>query len=300
MSSKYPLLEALIQESKGTKPLGVVFPLSEPALETVTQLREQSLCAPVLIGPQEQIALLAKKMGVDISGIQIVDTPNNPIEAAQTAVAMAKAGALAALMKGSLHTEDLMGPVVSKEGLRTARRTSHLFLFELSSYHKLIGISDCVVNIAPTVEHKKHILLNSLDALAKIGINQAKVAIIAATEVVNPSMQATVDAKTLVDLQRDDAFFPGALIEGPFGFDNAISASSAKTKGIDSMVSGDPDLLLAPDLQAGNILYKSLIYMAGAECAGAILGTSVPIILTSRSDSVFSRVASTALALRLA
>lgn len=300
MSSKYPLLEALIQESKGTKSLGVVFPLSEPALETVTQLREHSLCAPVLIGPREQIALLAKKMGVDINGIQIVDTPNNPIEAAQTAVAMAKAGALAALMKGSLHTEDLMGPVVSKEGLRTARRTSHLFLFELSSYHKLIGISDCVVNIAPTVEHKKHILLNSLDALAKIGINQAKVAIIAATEVVNPSMQATVDAKTLVDLQRDDAFFPGALIEGPFGFDNAISATSAKTKGVDSMVSGDPDLLLAPDLQAGNILYKSLIYMAGAECAGAILGTSVPIILTSRSDSVFSRVASTALALRLA
>lgn len=300
MAPRYPLLQKLINESKGSKRLGIVFPLSEPALETAVQIREQALCAPVFIGPKDQITLLAKKLSIDIHGIEIVDTPNNPVEAAQVAVTLSKSGALTALMKGSLHTEDLMGPVVSKEGLRTTRRTSHLFLFELGNYHKLIGISDCVVNIAPTVEHKKHILLNSLDALAKIGINKAKVAIIAATEVVNPSMQATVDAKTLVDLQRDEPFFPGALIEGPFGFDNAISAASAKTKGIDSMVSGDPDLLLAPDLQAGNILYKSLIYMAGAECAGAILGTSVPIILTSRSDSVFSRVASTALALRLA
>ncbi|MDP3620323.1 MAG: bifunctional enoyl-CoA hydratase/phosphate acetyltransferase [Polynucleobacter sp.] len=300
MSTKYPLLETLIHGSKGTKPLGVVFPLSEPALETVTQLREYSLCAPILIGPQEQITFLARKMGVDIDGIQIIDTPNDPVAAATIAVAMAKAGELAALMKGSLHTEDLMGPVVGKDGLRTARRTSHLFLFELSSYHKLIGISDCVVNIAPTAEHKKHILLNSLDALAKLGVAQPKVAILAATEVVNPAMQATLDAKLLVDAQRDAPFFPGALIEGPFGFDNAISATSAKTKGIQSVVSGDPDLLLAPDLQAGNILYKSLVYMAGAECAGAILGAAVPIILTSRSDSVFSRVASTALAMRLA
>lgn len=300
MAHQYPLLQALINESKGNKPLGVVFPLSEPALETVTALRRHSLCAPILIGPQEQIALLTKQMGIDIDGIEIIDTPNNPIEAAKIAVAMAKAGALAALMKGSLHTEDLMGPVVGKDGLRTARRTSHLFLFELNTYHKLIGISDCVVNIAPTAEHKKHILLNSLDALTKLGITNPKVAILAATEVVNPAMQATLDAKLLVDAQRDEPFFPGALIEGPFGFDNAISAASAKTKGIQSTVSGDPDLLLAPDLQAGNILYKSLIYMAGGECAGAVLGAAVPIILTSRSDSVFSRVASTALALRLA
>lgn len=300
MTTKYPLLEALIHNSKGKKPLGVVFPLSEPALETVTQLRGHSICTPILIGPKEQITQLAKKIDFDIDGTQIIDTPNSPIEAAKIAVAMAKTGELAALMKGSLHTEDLMGPVVGKDGLRTSRRTSHLFLFELSSYHKLIGISDCVVNIAPTAEHKKHILLNSLDALKKLGIMNPKVAILAATEVVNPAMQATLDAEILVDLQQQDPFFPGALIEGPFGFDNAISAASAKTKGIHSMVSGDPDLLLAPDLQAGNILYKSLVYMAGAECAGAILGATVPVILTSRSDSVFSRVASTALAMRLA
>lgn len=300
MAHPFPLLQDLINNAKGTKPLGVVFPLSEPSLETVVELRKHALCTPILIGPRENIVLLAKQHSFDIDGIEIIDTPNNPVEAAKVAVEMSKAGKLAALMKGSLHTEDLMGPVVGKGGLRTARRTSHIFLFELSSYHKLIGISDCVVNIAPTVEHKKHILLNSLDALAKLGIHQAKVAIIAATEVVNPAMQATTDAKILVDLQRTEPFFPGALIEGPFGFDNALSAASAKTKGIDSAVSGDPDLLLAPDLQAGNILYKSLIYMAGAECAGTILGTTVPIILTSRSDSVFSRVASTALAMRLA
>ena len=300
MLEKYPRLNLLIKESQGQKRLGVVFPLNEPSLETVAQLQKYALCTPVLIGPKLEIDALAERMSLQLDGIEIMDTPNDPIAAAKTAVTLAKSGDLSALMKGSLHTEDLMGPVVGKDGLRTNRRTSHIFLFELPSYHKLLGISDCVVNIAPSIEHKKDILLNSLEALFKLGITKPKVAIVAATEVVNPAMQATLDAKMLVDLQQNNAFFSGALIEGPFGFDNAISASSAATKGIQSAVSGDPDLLLVPDLGAGNILYKSLVYMAGAECAGVILGTAVPIILTSRSDSVFSRVASTALAMRLA
>ena len=241
---KYPLLEKMIEEAKSNLPLGVVYPLSAPALETVIDLVNKQLCTPILIGPEDQIRELAGANGFLLDGIQIVDTPQDPILATQKAVEMVKEGKLAVLMKGSLHTEDLMGPIVSRTGLRTERRTSHLFLFELDRYPKLLGVSDCVVNIAPNADQKIQILKSSLEALNKLGIH--------------------------------------------------------KTKGIDSRVAGDPDLLLVPDLQVGNILYKSLVYMAGAECAGTILGATVPIILTSRSDSVFSRVASTAMAILLA
>ena len=298
--TKFPLLGKLIETSKSSLPLGVVYPLSKPSLETATDLLEKELCIPILIGPENQIQKLAEEEGIPISHLQIINTPNDPVAASQKAVELVKAGKLAAIMKGSLHTEDLMGSIVRKDGLRTNRRTSHLFLFELAAYPKLLGISDCVVNISPDRNQKQQILLNSLEAMEKLGIKDRKVAIIAATEMVNTAMQATLDAKTIVDHHLENFIFPNTLIEGPFGFDNAISAISARTKGIASKVAGNPDLLLVPDLQVGNILYKSLVYMAGAECAGTILGAQVPIILTSRSDSVFSRVASTAMAIRLA
>jgi phosphotransacetylase len=290
----------MIGEAKGDLPLGVVYPLSAPALETVFDLIKRQLCTPILIGPKKEIEELAAREEFRLDGIEIVDTPNDPILATRKAVEMVKEGKLAALMKGSLHTEDLMGPIVSRDGLRTDRRTSHLFLFELERYPKLLGISDCVVNIAPNATQKIQILKSSLEALSKLGIKRAKVAIIAATEVVNPNMQATTDAKEIVDAHAINPIHADTIIEGPFGFDNAISAESAKTKGIKSAVAGDPDLLIVPDLQVGNILYKSLIYMAGAECAGTVLGAQVPIILTSRADSVFSRVASCAMAIVLA
>jgi phosphate acetyltransferase/phosphate butyryltransferase len=297
---QYSLLEKMIEEAKSDLPLGVVYPLSAPALETVFELIKKQLCTPILIGPKDLILELATKEKFSLSGIEIINTPNDPIVAAKKAVEMVKQGKLAVLMKGSLHTEDLMGPIVQRDGLRTDRRTSHLFLFELKHYPKLLGISDCVVNIAPNASQKIQILKSSLEALNKLGVANVKVAIIAATEVVNPAMQATTDAKEIVDTHAVNPIHPSTIIEGPFGFDNAISIHSAKTKGIYSKVAGDPDLLLVPDLQVGNILYKSLVYMAGAECAGAILGAQVPIILTSRSDSVFSRVASTAMAILLA
>jgi phosphate acetyltransferase len=297
---QYPLLEKMIGEAKSDLPLGLVYPLSAPALETVFELVKRELCTPILIGPKDLILELATKEKLSLDGIEIINTPNDPILAAKKAVAMVKEGKLAVLMKGSLHTEDLMGPIVQRDGLRTDRRTSHLFLFELKHYPKLLGISDCVVNIAPNASQKIQILKSSLEALNKLGVANAKVAIIAATEVVNPAMQATIDAKEIIDSHAANPIHPSTMIEGPFGFDNAISIHSAKTKGIDSKVAGDPDLLLVPDLQVGNILYKSLVYMAGAECAGTILGAQVPIILTSRSDSVFSRVASTAMAILLA
>lgn len=290
----------MIAKAQSDLPLGVVYPLSVPALETVFELIKRKLCTPILIGPSKEITALALAERLSLEGIQIIDTPNDPILATQKAVEMVKAGLLAVLMKGSLHTEDLMGPIVSRDGLRTDRRTSHLFLFELDNYPKLLGISDCVVNIAPNAAQKIQILKSSLEALNKLGIADPKVAIIAATEVVNPAMQATTDAKEIVDTHHAKAIYPAAMIEGPVGFDNAISLASAKIKGIHSKVAGNPDLLLVPDLQVGNILYKSLVYMAKAECAGTILGAQVPIILTSRSDSVFSRVASSAMAILLA
>jgi len=297
---KYPLLEKLIEESKSTLPLGVVYPLSSPALETVFELIKKELCVPILIGPKVRIQELAMKEGLSLAGLEIVDTPDDPIEATKKAVEMVKDRKLAVLMKGSLHTEDLMGPIVSRDGLRTKKRISHLFLFELPHYHKLLGVTDGVVNISPNAIQKREILRNSLEAFHKIGIDSVKVAIIAATEVVNPAMISTVEAKEIVDAHLADPISPNTIIEGPFGFDNAISAESAKTKGISSKVSGDPDLLLMPDLQVGNILYKSFVYVAGGECAGTVLGAQVPITLTSRSDSVFSRIASTAMAIRLA
>jgi phosphate acetyltransferase/phosphate butyryltransferase len=297
---KYPLLEKMIEEAKSDLPLGVVYPLSAPALETIFELIKRQLGKPILIGPKDLLLELAAKEKLSLDGIEVINTPNDPILAAKKAVEMVKEGKLAVLMKGSLHTEDLMGPIVQRDGLRTDRRTSHLFLFELKHYPKPLGISDCVVNIAPNASQKIQILKSSLEALNKLGVANPKVAIIAATEVVNPAMQATTDAKEIVNTHAANPIHPSTMIEGPFGFDNAISIHSAKTKGIDSKVAGDPDLLLAPDLQVGNILYKSLVYMAGAECAGTILGAQVPIILTSRSDSVFSRVASTAMAILLA
>ena len=296
----YPHLQQLIDGVKTQTKLGVVYPLSIPALETVAHIVAHQLCIPVLIGPEEKIQQLAKDAQINLAGIEIINTSSDPIEAAKKSVQLTREGVFGALMKGSLHTEELMASVVSRDGLRTQSRISHLFLFDITTYPKLLGISDCVVNIAPDLAQKKHILRNSLEALERLDIKHAKVAIVAATEVVNPAMPATTDAHALVEEHRHDAIYTGALIEGPFGFDNAISAVSARTKGIASSVSGDPDLILVPDLQVGNILYKALVYLGGAECAGVILGASVPIILTSRSDSIFSRLASTALALHLA
>ena len=297
---KYPRLQQLIDGVKTQQKLGVVYPLSAPSLETVALITQHRLCVPILIGPQQKILQLAQQKQIQLDGVEIVDTVDDPIVAAKKSVELVRSGIFSALMKGSLHTEELMGPVVSRDGLRTQNRISHLFIFDIATYPKLLGISDCVVNITPDVKQKKHILRNSLDALAKLKIKSAKVAIVAATEVINPAMQATIDAKELVEHHRINPIFPNAMIEGPFGFDNAISSLSAKTKGIVSDVSGDPDLILVPDLQVGNILYKALVYLGGAECAGVVLGASVPIILTSRSDSVFSRIASTALAMQLA
>ena len=195
-------------------------------------------------------------------------------------------------MKGSLHTDELMAAVVAREaGLRGDKRITHAFVFDLPRYHKLLALADCVVNIAPRLEVKRDILTNALGLLRALGVQQPKVGIVAAVETVNPHIPATLDAQTLCGEDWGDA-----IVEGPFGFDNAISAEAARIKGLKSRVAGDPDLLLLPDLNAANILYKSFVYIGGGECAGLVLGAKVPVVLTSRADSVLARLASVALA----
>ncbi len=276
--------------------VGVVYPCDVLALDAAQHIAAAGIARPILIGPRDLIEAAADQAGVALSAFEIIDTGPVATEAALRATALARSGALAALMKGSLHTDELMSAVVHRSsGLRTASRISHAFLFDLPRYHKLIALADCVVNIAPDLKTKHDIIGNAVRLLQALGIEQPKVGIVAAVESVNPSIPATLDAQALVASAQALAW-PGALVEGPFGFDNAFSAEAARIKQMDSQVAGDADLLIMPDLNAGNMLYKSFNYVGGGDCAGLVLGASVPIVLTSRADSRQSRIASVALA----
>jgi phosphate acetyltransferase len=298
----WPRLAVLLDKAKlkGAAKTGVVFPMSEPSLSAACQAHRMGFIDAVLYGPKKQIVALAEKYKVVLTGIEIVDTDNDANRCAQLAVADCKSGHLQALMKGSLHTNELLGPVVARRtGLLTARRLSHSFVFDVPTYPKLLMLADAVVNIAPKIKSKFSIVQNAIDAAHKIGVSNPKVAILAAVEMVQENIPATTDAAALLQMAAEGKI-TGGILGGPFGFDNAVSKKAAQIKGIDSPVAGDADILIAPDLNAGNILYKSLIYMAGAECAGVVLGTSVPIVLTSRADSETCRIASCALASLLA
>jgi phosphate acetyltransferase len=295
---QFPRLQALIDAAIGAAGaadktrLGMVYPCDALALQAAQLIAAQGIARPVLVGPREAIARGAEKAQVDWRAFEHIDTAADPKAAAHDAALLARDGALAALMKGSLHTDELMHAVVARDaGLRTGRRVSHGFVFDLPRYHKLLGLADCVVNIAPRLEVKRDILANALGMLRKLGVQRPKVGIVAAVETVNPQIPATVDAQALCAEDWGDA-----IVEGPFGFDNAISAEAARIKGLQSRVAGDPDLLLLPDLNAANMLYKSFVYIGGGECAGLVLGAKVPVVLTSRADSVLARLASVALA----
>jgi phosphate acetyltransferase len=298
----WPRLAQLLERAryKGGVPTGVVYPLSEQALRAACDAHRWGLMQAVLYGPSDRIHELAVLYGIDLSAMEVVDTEDEPLVCAQQAVADCKSGVLKALMKGSLHTDQLLTAVVARHaGIRTRRRMSHMFVFDVPAYHKLLIVSDAVVNIAPSLKSKKSIVQNSINAALKLGIDNPKVAVLAAVESLHAAISATSDAAALVEMVHTGEI-TGGLLSGPLGFDNAVSAHAAKIKGIDSVVAGDADILIAPDLNAGNILYKSLIYMARAECAGVVLGTTVPVILTSRADSETSRIASCALASLLA
>ncbi|MGI9025592.1 MAG: bifunctional enoyl-CoA hydratase/phosphate acetyltransferase [Burkholderiaceae bacterium] len=276
--------------------IGLVYPCDALALDAARRIVESGIAQLVLIGPTDGIARAAGEAGVDASGFEVIATAASAREAAQRATALACDGAIGALMKGSLHTDELMSAVVHRTtGLRGEARISHAFLFDLPRYPKLLALADCVVNIAPNLQTKRDIIGNAVRLLQHLGIAHPKVAIVTAVETVNAAIPATLDAQALVALAQQGEW-PGAVVEGPFGFDNAISAEAARIKKMDSKVAGDADLMLMPDLNAGNMLYKSFNYIGGGDCAGLVLGARVPIVLTSRADSLQSRIASVALA----
>lgn len=303
-AATHPRLDDLVRRAReraADAPLRIalVYPCDSAAIDAAARIADAALAVPVLVGPHAAIARAAQAAGIDLARFEIVDsaeTEAGPAEAARRAVALVREGRVQVLMKGSLHTDELMSAVVDRaHGLRGTRRISHVFLFDLPRYPKLLGLADCVVNIAPDLKTKGDILGNAVDLLQALGIARPKVGILAAVESINPGIPATLDAQALVAMAREGAW-PGAWVEGPFGFDNAISAEAARIKKMESQVSGDADLLIVPDLNAGNMLYKSFNYLGGGECAGLVLGARVPIVLTSRADSVLARIASVALA----
>ncbi|MEO8248523.1 MAG: bifunctional enoyl-CoA hydratase/phosphate acetyltransferase [Burkholderiales bacterium] len=293
----HPRLQALVERARersatAAPAIGIVYACDALALDAASGIAREKIARPVLIGPRSKIERAAGDAQVDSKAFEIIETDDAPPEAAARATALARDGTVAALMKGSLHTDELMSAVVNKAtGLRTDRRISHAFLFDLPRYHKLLALADCVVNIAPDLKTKQHILANAIELLQRLGIAQPKVAIVAAVETVNPAIPATIDADALAKME-----WPNAMVEGPFGFDNAFSAEAARIKKIESQVAGDADLMLLPDLNSANMLYKSFNYVGGGDCAGLVLGAKVPIVLTSRADSIAARIASVALA----
>lgn len=298
----WPRLATLLARAhqQGGARTGVVFPLSVPALRAACEAHRLGVVEAVLYAPASRLAAMAKTANIDISAVEVIDTPDDPAACARAAVTDARQGTLSALMKGSLHTDELLSAVVAREtGLRTEQRISHAFVFDVPTYHKLVMVADAVVNVAPDLKAKQSIVQNAINAAHRLGIAAPKVALLAAIETVQAGNTATRDAAELTAMGRDGQL-TGGIVAGPFGFDNAISAQAATIKGITSSVAGDADILIAPDLNAGNILYKALVYLARAECAGVVLGARVPIILTSRADSETCRIASCAMASLLA
>ncbi|MEW9612434.1 bifunctional enoyl-CoA hydratase/phosphate acetyltransferase [Shinella sp. S4-D37] len=273
----------------------IVHPCSAAAIAGALEAREAGLLDPILVGPEGKIRAAAEAAQVSLDGIEIVPVAHSHA-AADRAVELAVAGNVSVLVKGSLHTDELLGAIVAPgSGLRTERRISHVYAMDIPAYDKPLIVTDAAINIQPTLEHKRDICQNAIDLLHRLGLEKPKVAVLAAVETVNPKMPATLDAAAL-SVMAARGQITGASVDGPLAFDNAISVDAARTKGIVSPVAGKADILLVPDLEAGNMLAKQLIYFAGATAAGLVLGARVPIVLTSRADPLSARIASAALA----
>jgi phosphotransacetylase len=285
--------ERLLSRCEGLAPVptAVAHPCEATALTGAVEAATRGLIVPLLVGPAAKIAEIAAESKVDIRGLEIVDVPHSHASA-KKAVDLIREGKAEILMKGSLHTDELMSAIVSREGgLRTGRRISHVFIMDVPTYHKVLIVTDAAINIAPTLEDKVDIVQNAIDLAVSLGLEKPKVAILCAVETVTSKMPATLDAAALCKM-AERGQITGGILDGPLAFDNAINKQAAETKGIKSAVAGDPDILLAPDLEAGNILAKQLSFLANADSAGMVLGAKVPVILTSRADSVRSRIAS--------
>jgi phosphate acetyltransferase len=290
--------EALLARCRSLEPIptAVAHPCEATALSGAVEAAGQKLIVPILVGPAAKVKAVADSAGIDLRGFRIVDAPHSHASA-DKAVELVRQGEAELLMKGSLHTDELMAAVVAREGgLRTQRRISHVFVMDVPTYHKVLLVTDGAINIAPTLEDKVDICQNAIDLAIALGRDRPKVAILAAVETVTTKMPATIDAAALCKM-AERGQITGGILDGPLAFDNAISREAAEIKGIRSEVAGDPDILLAPDLEAGNILAKQLIFLANADSAGLVLGARVPVVLTSRADSVRSRIASCAVAM---
>jgi len=290
--------EALLERCRGFEPIptAVAHPCEESALAGALEAADKGLIIPILVGPKARIEETARKAGVSLGKTQVIDTPHSHASAGK-AVELVREGRAELLMKGSLHTDELLAAVVAREdGLRTERRISHAFIMDVPTYHKVLIITDGAINIAPTLEEKADICRNAVDLAMTLGVERPKVAILAAVETVTSKMPATIDAACLCKMS-DRGQIQGGVFDGPLAFDNAINKEAARIKGIRSEVAGDADILIAPDLESGNILAKQLVFLGGADSAGLVLGARVPIILTSRADSVRSRIASCGVAM---
>ena len=276
-------------------PAAVVHPVDGRSLAGAAQAARETLIEPILVGPEAKIRAAAQDAGQDIDGFQIVDAPHSHAAAA-AAVRLVREGQAQALMKGALHTDEVMSAVIDADtGLRTERRVSHVFVMDVATYPKLLLITDAAINIYPTLDDKRDIVQNAIDLGRALGIEAPKVAILSAVETVYPKIPSTVEAAALCKM-ADRGQITGGILDGPLAFDNAISVEAAEAKGITSAVAGDADILMVPDLEAGNMLAKQLDYLADAQAAGIVLGARVPIMLTSRADGAASRVVSCAIA----
>ena len=293
--------ERLLAATRGLEPLvtAVAHPCDESSLRGALDAADARLIVPILVGPKDRIAGVAEKCGLDINGLQIVDVPHSQA-AAEVAVELVRKGAAELLMKGSLHSDELLAAVAKRDtGLRTGRRISHVFVMDVPTHPDTLFITDAAVNIFPDLMAKRDIVQNAIDLFTGLGLGTPKVAILSAVETVNPAIPSTIEAAALCKM-ADRGQITGGILDGPLAFDNAISPEAARIKGINSPVAGHAQILVVPDLEAGNMLAKNLTFLSKADAAGIVLGARVPIILTSRADNLRTRMASCAVAMLLA
>ena len=296
----YHVFHKFIQRCKGLPAIttAVVWPLTEVALGGAVEAAEEGLIEPTLIGPQAEMKALAKKAGLDIASYPMLQAETEE-KAAELGVAICRSGAAQAMMKGSLHTDDMMKAAMQRDtGLRTARRISHVFIMDTPAYARTLLITDAAINITPELEDKVHIVQNAIDLAHALGIAEPKVALLSAVETVNPKIKSTLDAAALCKM-ADRGQITGGILDGPLAFDTAVSEKAARIKKLVSPVTGQADILVVPDLESGNMLAKQLEYLGGAQLAGIVLGARVPAILTSRADSAATRLTSCAVAVLL-
>lgn len=301
MARHHHIFEQILRQAEGMDPVSVavVFPLSDVSLKGAVEAARYGLIKPTLIGPQDEIRSLAKALGIDLGPFPVVDARDDMAAAAKS-VDMCLSAETEALMKGSLHTDHFMRAILAPQGgLRTKRRASHIFVLDVPMYPRMLLITDAAINIYPDLEEKADIVQNAIDLAHLLGLGEPKVAILSAVETVTPKITSTIDAAALCKM-ADREQITGAVIDGPLAFDNAVNLKAAEIKHIHSPVAGQADILVVPDLESGNMLAKQLEYLADAEAAGIVVGARVPVILTSRSDSPKSRLASCAVAVLMA